>query len=438
MFVMQIEPHMTKVIALPGNAIGHVPDAFGCKAHPKSSTRSGRGAPKACGLRVAATLALFAGLAMSQESAPTSRSTATIREAGVLEVLNEIVVSSNRAGRLHQTQKEDSDRSDRVNSGGPFPRKVCVCGNSYFGVIDVTMARERAQRLFEAYGVPLSKNVAIEGEGIRGVLDGFSESTGLGFEMTVGRKASFGVTAPSEESAAEALTADEVSLIEAGTKRILHVHQSSYGVIDGDEVLAQAYWAAAVIGFLNEAVGGPDVDLGAALWGDYQLMDLGLPRDAATGEELPTTMLGRADDEPRLAEGRCRRSNLWRPTTIRFTIGVAEKHRMESWGRAVRGAPATEALERPVSTKGRLSGLAFAVIGPGPGNGGRTLSFDNFFFWNPVRLEQVDADGHKWSIEALGPRFFSPSWFDAARPFVLEVTLPIGSHPMPSHIAVTR
>lgn len=371
--------------------------------------------------KVAASLAVACAACGPRDSDPERmlpRSTSGGPEAPadlrarVLSVYEAIRGPSETASRLGRERIHRANVEDAPPGSPRFEYSIPVAfGNSYQGIFDVALARERARALFSAYGFELEKNVHIDRDGVAATIDGFDARHGVGFELrdVTGFDTFNG---PSPHTVAEISDADRFDddearrLADAGSRIHVAKPYSSYG----DEVVNHSAYLLSLIAFLDEVTVGPDFDVAT-------LLDVQRRRFAVT-PRLAEASAGTVS----LVEGGGGSRIPWRffvRTTARTRVILALDEATLEDGVAeyrLRRVPRGSTSDAPEWTApGRECRVGPPMAGAIIGSPARAWS-----------LIQTRADGTDLRVQGRDGRFELPAGFDVDRPFLIEIDVDAG------------
>jgi len=341
------------------------------------------------------------------------------REAQVVAMLQRLAEERPQSSWLWSSIMHRAAATEATAGVTYVPRIPISFGNSAMGLFDSGRARLMAVEVFRAYGIELETGAALDTPSVHARLDGADRARKIAFKLRGANEENDGRTRPvigggKAESASSDLDATELAaLVENGWK--LHVTSiDNYPLMDGDQLTPTVAYLAGVIEFLNAVTDGPDLDLRSVLMGVRQrfevpsLADLGLgkgaPRSIGNQESLDEFELGSA-----------------RTVTLRFNQPGSRPPTLLGRGRTTELQPPATPAERAkaLSTAGCISALQIP-ISVREITRAETLR---------IRLTQVREPGAKpLLIEARSKLVFTPSSFDAARPFELEISLPAGEY----------
>lgn len=397
-------------------------------------------------LRAAAVVACLASSLAAQEKQPTSQPVdRQSREAMVCSLLNKTMTENPSHHWLH-----DSKLDRRAIAGLPGhaivrPFVPIMFGNSYSGLFDVKSARDHALRIFQAYGITLDTDVLVDEKGARGVIDGYSKEKKIGFEIKVEPSVGFLTrAAPVEpiESSGTALDESEIAALESKGRKLLFVPQSYYAVFDGDAVVANVYWIAAVTDFLNSVTDGPDIDITRALSGDFQWRSASTVVDAVSRKDLES----RIERLPYAVEGRSARmvgtSAIVLDKTTRIRLLVERRPGSDAKDAAERRDGGTEIPPTTRRSNDRLQPRMILLTHSSLDSPDQRLdprAGQENFGGRVTGIFQAKADGTTESVELGGSgvwTFFSPSTIDVDLPFEIEIELPSGRTQIPNAVYI--
>lgn len=345
---------------------------------------------------------------------------AAAREARILEMLRR-VDGGPGAHWFWMTSFRKERAEDGFAEPVPVPHIPIMFGNSNNGVFDADEARARAIELFRVYGLEPEAGVKVEAGGGTAVLDGADRARKVAFELRGAPGTGAWGPEAKEEPVATGLEAAEYRGLQAEGWRVHVADVNLFGVADGDRFEASLAWIAGVVDFLNGVTDGPDVDLTALLFGWKQRF--ALPTREALGLPASARFVGREDDEVLVIEETATiLLRFARPDGSPSALG-ARGHVGTVW----------EVLERPLPTAGRPS-LVEVPIGRAP-DGWREPA--NVSRAPLLRLRQERGEGRPPIVlESRSPMILTPSAFDAARPFDVEIVLEPGRYSMGDAILV--
>ncbi len=358
----------------------------------------------------------FGGSLSAQEAAPPPRD----REAAVLDVIRELEGGTGRWFWSSWITKQD-----RGAIGPTFlPQVPIMFGNSQNGVFDAGRARELALQACRIYGLdPAPAARLAAGTGVT-VLDGLDPSRKIGFKLRGSPgTGTWGPEAKDEPPETGLDVTEYQALVKEGYR--IHVADvNSYPVMDGDHFVPTLAYFAGVVDFLNAAAGGPEVDLSALLFGWRQRFEIPAPEGLGLPEGTPVS---------RGESGTTFRLQVAATITLRFNEPGCPAPSII----ARRPTHASDLLEKAVPTFGRPSVVEVPITAFRPGGypwERGTLSSEE----RPVyRLTQAAGERRPaFRIESRSNVIFTPSTFDAGRPFTIEIVAKPGSYAVAEAVSV--
>lgn len=376
--------------------------------------------------RIVATACAALGLSCTQgeqhASAAPAPSGNEQREARVLEILQAFAQSR---GGCSTSFWNSTMRAQPVGEAGTedvYLPEIPICfGSSLMGVFDTGTARKLALELFRAYGLELEADAALDTAGVHARFDGLDRARSIGIKLRPAtRRDPLGGSAP-VEAERERLDPDEVRVLRQANWKLHVASADRYELMDRDELTPTLAYLSGVIEFLNSVTDGPDLDVRSILMGDRQLFEVDGERELGlVRSDALTTQGDEGYQDFELAQARTLTLRFPRPGT-----GAPELRSRSGWGsqqRQDQPAPST-----PLSTAGRISALTLPVqaLGYEVGAGGAVRPS----VLVRSRLVQTrEAGAAPLVLETRGAFAFTPSAFDAARPFELEFELPAGRY----------
>jgi len=291
------------------------------------------------------------------------------------------------------------------------PRIPISFGNSSMGLFDAGSARRLAGGIFRAYGLELETGVEFDDALVHARLDGADHVRKLGFKLSglAGNREMH--DSGRSEPASTALDTVERAALEQGGWKLHVADMKNYPLMDGDQFTPTLAYLAGVIEFLNSVTDGPDVDLRPVLMGVRQ----GFPVPALRTLGLEGVTRAGDGDEFALSRGQT--------ITLHFNSPGSPSPSLHERGRGWY-EPLSGDLGRggPLSTVGRISVLQLPVqLGwYAPGAKPEPL--------HGTLKQPREAGLAPLVIETRSELVFTPSSFDAARPFELTLELQPGKY----------
>ena len=357
--------------------------------------------------RVLLSAPLAFGASGAQDEAPETES---LRETRIRELLSSLDATRDWNGMwFRQTTYSRTKREGGKEHVQILPVIPISYGNSYSGIFDVGRARKLAAQAFRAYGLdPRARDVAAEGHVAK--IDGVDQKTKIGFEIRLPDKAEgfLGAKLPTEP-ASERLTSEGLDALEREGYELHVVDGEQYPVMDGDSFTTELAYLAGIVDFLNAVTDGPDVDLGAVLYGEFAGWT---PHAAGKVTCSKGGKVTAKDGTLRAYMPRGGKVTLrLDPTDLLVLPESDEKPRY--WNRDTL-VPAT----RAVSTEGRICVVCVDVVLERPEKEGVRPKV--------CVLQEEDGEAKATKVTSRSGKVFLPTRFDAARSFEIELELGVG------------
>ncbi len=351
-------------------------------------------------LRTAAAAGVLSGGLVAQDKDAPSR------EEQVLAVLRAI------GGHERSSWFERTDfamTKNAYDSPVVVPRVPISFGNSHNGVFDAGRARHLARQMFRAYGLETKPGFALRADGVEARLDGFDPKAKVGFKLRGKMPADNKMFAmPGPESATTDLSEVEAKILRQSGHEIHVADLSHYAVMDGDQFTGTVAYLAGIVAFLNGATDGPDISLDAVLMRGRQRI--------ATPAKIELPKGVRARDFHGAIHLEVDRDVT---IPIHFERGLA----VEIGARGERGVTHWRKSERRAPTAGTPSMVEF-LVGIRDGT------------MRKMRRRLVQKGEPPVHVETNASRIFTPSWFDASKPFTILVELSPGPYSLPKWVTI--